>query len=147
MAATTTIYNSLFGYILDGTVDIMTDDIMVALVSSAYTPDAEHDEWADASGSEITGTGYTAGGASLSGKAVSRTGAAAKFTADSTVFAGLSATFRRAILYAAVTRNGKTNPLIAHVLIDSTPADVTVAGIDYAVAWPSTGILTLQPVA
>lgn len=147
MAATATPYNHLWLCLLDGTIAPVTDTIKLMLVSSAYTPDAEHDELADVSAAEITGTGYTAGGHTLAGVTAARSGTLATLDATDLTLSGLTATFRRGILYAAVTRNGKTNPIIGHVLFDSTPADVIVAGIDYTVVWSSSGVLTLGPAA
>ena len=143
MAATATAYNCLWKYMMDNTVQLLTDDIKVALVSSSYAPDADHGEWADASAAEITGTGYTAGGAALTGKSVTLDGAVAKFDADDASWPGLTATFRRAIVYANVTRNGKTNPLIAHVLLDSTDVDIVCSAVNYLVVWSESGIISL----
>lgn len=147
MAATAAAYNNLWAYLLSGTIDLDTDVIKVALVGSAYTPDATHDEWADVSANEITGTNYTAGGVALTGKAVTLSGAVAKFDADDAQWPGLTATFRRAVIYAEVARNGKTNPLIAHVLLDSTDVDIVCASVDYRVIWSTSGILTLAAAA
>ena len=143
MAATAAAYNSLWAYLLNGTIDLDTDTIKCALVSSAYTPDATHDEWADVSANEITGTNYVAGGVALTGQAVTLDGAVAKFDADDAAWPGLTATFRRAVIYAAVTRNDKTNPLIAHVLLDSTDVDIVCTSVDYKVIWSASGIITL----
>lgn len=147
MAATATPYNHLWLCLLNGTIIPATDTIKLMLLSSAYTPDAEHEVLASVSGSQITGTGYTAGGHALTGVTAARSGSLAALDAADLTFSGLTATFRRGVLYAAVTRNGKVNPLIGHVLFDSTPADVSVAGIDYPVVWNSSGILTLGPAA
>lgn len=147
MAATTTPYNHLWLCLLNGTIIPATDSIKMMLVSSAYTPDAEHEVLASVSGNEITGTGYTAGGHALTGVTAARSGSLSALDAADLTLTALTATFRRGILYAAVTRNGKTNPLIGHVLFDSTPADVVVSGIDYSVVWSASGILTLGPAA
>lgn len=51
-------------------VDWLSDDIRVALVTNAYTPDlAAHDFWNDVVANEASGTGYTANGLALASKA------------------------------------------------------------------------------
>ena len=51
---------------LNKEVDFDTDTIKVALLTSSYTPDQDaHDYFNDVSSAEVTGTGYTAGGATL----------------------------------------------------------------------------------
>ena len=54
----------------NGTVDLAADTIKVALVTSSYSPSLTADEFFDDVTNEVTGTGYTAGGATLSGQAV-----------------------------------------------------------------------------
>ena len=148
MAVVATPYEAWWKYVLAGDINITDDDIYLALLSSSYTPDAASDAvWADVSTYEITGTGYTAGGALLSGKAVSLASAVASLAADNVTWASLTATFRYAVLYAQTVRHSITNPLIGYLLLDSTPADVNVSGVDYSVIWNESGILTLQAAA
>ena len=49
MATTITAYDHLWKLVTTGSVDLDTDTIKVALVTSSYTPDAAHEEWADVS--------------------------------------------------------------------------------------------------
>lgn len=50
-------------------IDLINDDIRIALLTSAYTPDfANHNTWSQVSANEVVGTGYTAGGMALAGK-------------------------------------------------------------------------------
>ena len=143
MASTSTIYNPFHKFIFDGTVDLDTATIKVALVTSAYTLDANHDEWADVSANEVAnGSGYTTGGIALSGKVVSQTAGVGKFTADNPLWTNLTKTFRYAVLYLSGTVNGVVNPLILAILLDNTPADVSVSAVDYTIQWHANGILT-----
>jgi hypothetical protein len=143
MAATATLYNPFRAYLLDGTIDLDTDPIAVMLLSSGYTPSVEHSQISDIAAYEITGTGYTSGGRVLSGKTVSHSGANAAFVADNPTWTGLTATFRYAALYAQASRNGVSGPLIGYILLDATPADVVVAGIDYTITWNAAGVVVL----
>jgi hypothetical protein len=63
-------YNRALEWIGDGTIDLDTDDIYVALVTSSYTFDKDaHDFFNDIT-NEVVGTGYTAGGQALASKTV-----------------------------------------------------------------------------
>lgn len=101
----------------------------LALVSSAWTPNNATDElWAAASANEIAnGNGYTTGGLVPPSLALSQASGTVKFTSSPVVWTasgtGIPA-WRRAVLYYLGTLNGKVNPLVAHFLGDSTPADV-----------------------
>ena len=48
-------------------IDLDTDTIKVMIVTSGYTPAQGHDFINHATGSQVTGTNYTAGGAAISG--------------------------------------------------------------------------------
>lgn len=57
-------------------IDYLSDTIKVGLVTSAYSPNqATHDFWNDVVANEISGTGYTAGGATLASKTLTVTAA------------------------------------------------------------------------
>jgi len=58
------IYNRLFYDIAAKLVNLDTDTIYCALLGAGYTPNKDHNVWADVSGQEIAaGGGYIAGGA------------------------------------------------------------------------------------
>jgi hypothetical protein len=156
MATTFTLYNSFKKYLLDGTIDLDTDTIKVALVTSAYTPLATHDVLADVMASpdpEVVAiaspsNGYTDGGAALANAAVTFTDSpsAGKFDADDLTWSALTATFRYGIVYASksVGSPAIVNPLIGYILFDTTPDDITVTGIDFSIQWSASGIITLS---
>lgn len=143
MATTLTLYNQVSEMLANGAVDLDGATVKLALVTSGYAFNAEHDEWADASASEVSDASYAAGGVALTGKALTRSGGQTKFDADDVTFPALSATFRRGLLYVSGSAFGKTNPLLAAVLFDDTPGDVTVAGVNFRVQWHANGILTV----
>lgn len=144
MASTTSKYDKLHKYLIDGTVDLDTNTIKVALVSSAYTFNAAHNVWADVSANEVaSGAGYTTGGIALASKVVSYAGPLGKFLADNPVWTGLTKTFRYAVIYASGTLNGVVDPLLLCILLDNTPADIAAVGVDYSIQWNAGGILTL----
>jgi hypothetical protein len=57
------IYNSYFGDVAKGSIDMDTDSFKVLLVTSAYTPDKDTHLKRSSVTNEVTGTNYTAGGA------------------------------------------------------------------------------------
>lgn len=135
------LYNSFKKYIMDGTIDLDTHDIRVALVSSAYNPDIDADtEWADVSVNEVSGTGYTAGGALLTGAVCS-----IDTTDDEGVFNGSDVTWqtstitaRYAVLYDSTT---VSNLLIGYYDFGS---DQTSASGDFKITWNAEGLINLN---
>lgn len=147
MAASITFYNSFKEYVADGTFDLNTDTFKVALVLSGYTFSAAHTVYADISASEHSNAnGYTTGGATLASVTFSQTSGTATFDAADTTWtaSGTSLVARRAIIYKSGTANARVSPLIASILLDTTPADVTVtAGNTLTLQYNGSGIFTL----
>lgn len=142
MAATITAYDHLWKLLLTGAVDLDTDTIKVALVTSSYTPSTAHDEWADVSANEVaTGSGYTTGGIALANPVTTNT----TVDYDDIVWTSLTKTFRYAVGYKSGSGGGLTNPLLFYILLDSTPADVVSTGSNYTIQWNSTNKLFYRP--
>lgn len=140
MATTITKYTSYNQYVHDGTINLnSTGKIMLALVTSSYTFSAAHTVWADVSTYEVAnGDGYTTGGVALGSLSVNST----RFDSADASWAALTKTFRAGVLYLNDTVNAIVNPLIAYILFDSTPADITMTGGTFTVQWSSSGIIT-----
>ncbi len=96
------LYNEFKEELLLGNIDMDGHTFKVILVTG-YTPNIDsHNGLSDVSASEESGTGYTAGGATLAGKAVTKdtTNDRAKFDADDVTWTGLNVgTPSHAILY------------------------------------------------
>jgi len=112
--------------------------LKLAMVSSGYTFSAAHDEFADASAYEISGTGYTAGGATVANVTVNADGS---IDADDVAWTAATLTFRRAILYVLGTVGGKVNPVLFSYLYDDTPADKSVTGSTFTHIWALAGVV------
>lgn len=142
-------------YMAEGVINLYSDTIKLALVTSDYTPDLDADTvWGDVSANEVAdGDGYTAGGAILASKTLTRATWKTIWDAADITWASLNKTFRYGVLYKVGTvpdpQGGANivNPLIAYILFDDTPADIEVAGIDYVVQWSSLGIRAFGPLA
>jgi len=143
MATTITAYDHLWKLLNTGGIDLDTDTLKVALVTSSYTPNTAHDEWADVSANEVaTGSGYTTGGATLASPVVTNS----NIDYADTVWTSLTKTFRYAVIYKSGSGGGLTNPLICYLLLDTTPADVISSGSNYTIQWNSTDKLFYRPV-
>lgn len=110
--------------------DLVSANIRLALVSSAYTPnnsETGHTVWADVSANELAnGNGYTTGGASLTGAVAAITNGF-KFSTGNASWTGSGAgipAWRYAVMYYLGSLWGVTNPLIGYFVGDSLPQDV-----------------------
>lgn len=128
--------------------DLLAASIKCALVSSAYTPDASNSGnslWSSVSANEIAaGNGYTAGGATLSGVAITAVTNGFKFSSNNvswTASGGSIPAWRYAVFYVNGTLWGMTNPLIGYFIGDSTPADIgaTASGNPLTLICPAAG--------
>lgn len=138
-----TLYQHVSESLADGTLDLDSDTLMVALFTSAHTPNAAtHETFSELTGEVANGNGYTSGGATLANVTLSRTGGTAKLDADDVVWtaSGGSIVARYAVIYSQTA-----DKVIGYFLLDDTPADVTVTdGNTLTIAWhASNGILTI----
>lgn len=112
------IYNSYKLKLIDNStkIDFATDTIKVALVTSTYSPSADSHDFFNDITNEVSGTGYTAGGATLASKTVTQdnTDDEAVFDAADVTWTTSSITARAAILYKS-TGVASTSPLIAYI--------------------------------
>lgn len=137
----TIVYNSAKKALLDGGIDMANDTIKVALVTSGYTPDMDTHVFFDDITNEVSGTGYSAGGETLSGKSVTQDDDADEsyLTASNTIWEGSSITARGAVMYKS-TGVGSTSPLIAY--FDFGQDETTVADT-FRLTWPEGGLFVL----
>lgn len=146
MAVTVNGYNSYFGKIQDGSIDLDTDTIKVVLVTSAYTFNSDtHTQYSHITNQVANGNGYTTGGATLANKAIAVDNAAnlAKFTANNVVWNDSTISAAGAILYKYIDNAGSpaaASPLICFVAFGETV--ISNAG-SFTIAWPDNVIKTL----
>ena len=119
------------------------DTIKVALATSAYTPNQDtHQFFSTPAANETTGTGYTAGGVTLTGKSVGSiiaTHTVPLLAAPST-WTAASFTARYAIVYKSTGTNA-TSPLLGYTDFGS---DEVVASGNFTITWDNTqGVLKL----
>lgn len=142
MAVTAFLYGSVAAKLANKEIDWDTDTIKVALCTSSYTPAQDtHDYFNDIT-NEVTGTGYTAGGATLASKTVTYTAGTntTAFDAADTSWASSTITARYAIIYVDTGGASSTDPLIAYV---DFGADVSSSAGTFTITWDSAGIFTV----
>ena len=133
------IYNSLKGSL--GNIAWSSDTIKVMLVYSSYVPDIDTHTVVSNIKGEITGTGYTAGGATLANRTITVDTANdwAIYDADDTVWTTSTITARGAVIYKD-TGTPSTSPLIAYIDFVS---DKTSSESDFIITWHANGIFTI----
>jgi hypothetical protein len=133
------IYNDFKESIMNGSIDLDTDTIKVALVTSSYTPDQDTHDFFDDVTNEITGTGYTAGGATLASKTVTQdnTNNRGVFDAADPSWASSTLTARGAVIYKSTGTPG-TSRLICYIDFGQ---DYTSANGTFSIVFHADGIL------
>lgn len=137
------VYNSFKKKIMDGSIDLDTDTIKIALVTSSYTPSADNDDfWDDVSANEVAASGtYSAGGATLT-VTISQDNTDDEGVFDATDVSWTTATItaRYAVIYKSTGVAG-TSPLVC--LIDFG-GNQTSSGGTFAITFAAEGILNLN---
>lgn len=136
------VYNNFKELLMEsGAIDFVNDTIKVALVTSTYTPDFDAHDFFDDITNEVTGTGYTAGGATLASKTVTQddTDNEGVFDAADVTWSSSTITARGAVIYKS-TGTASTSPLIAY--IDFGSDQVSTAG-NFVITWNAEGILNI----
>ena len=135
------IFNSFKKNIMNGAIDLDTDDIYVMLTTSVFTPTADSMEFVNEVTSEVTGTGYTAAGMALATKVVTAddTDDEGVFDADDATWASSTITARYAVLYKKVA-NTTESPLICAI---DFAADKSSSNGDFTISWNAEGLINL----
>lgn len=126
MAVTATPYGKFCLKLGTGVHNFSSDTVKVMLVTSAYTPNIDTDEFADTpQAHEASGTGYTVGGAALSSPAwtYDSTNNWAQLAAASLTFTAVTLTCRYAIVYKFITATN-LSPLIGYIDFGANKAPV-----------------------
>lgn len=129
------IYNRFKANLMNKETDLEADTIKVMLTTSAYTPTATHNVKTDIT-NEVSGTGYTAGGAALASKTVTQAATTAWDAADLT-WASSTITARVAVIYDDTMTN---KDLICAFDFGS---DQSSSGGNFTLQWNASGIITL----
>ncbi|MFC9769113.1 hypothetical protein [Rhodococcus jostii] len=142
MAVTAKLYGLALKSVFDKEIDWNTDTIKVMLCTSSYTPDQDTHQYKSSITNEVTGTGYTAGGATLASATTSYTTGTNTLVLDAADSSWTTSTItaRYAIIYNSTPGTDATRPLIAYV---DFGADVSTTAGTFTITWDAAGIVTL----
>lgn len=137
-------YSALLGQwngLTNGVFDLDTDTIKVSAHTNTYAPNQDVHDFFDDVTNEVTGTNYTAGGATLGTVTVARSTNTVTFDAADVVWTqsgtGFS-TARKFVIYRS-TGTASTSRLFSVVTADADVGNMTG---DLTIAWSASGIAT-----
>jgi hypothetical protein len=137
------IYGQMILRAFNGEIDWDSNTVKVALLNSSYTPNQDtHVTLDQVQSAEVTGTGYTAGGATLTGKTATYDGASnvTILDADDVTWSNSTITARYAVLYADKGGAASGNPLLGYV---DFGVDQASTNGNFTITWDSGGIFRI----
>jgi hypothetical protein len=142
MPVSANLYGLAFVSAFNKLIDFDTDDIKVMLCTSAYVPAQDTHQFKSSVTNEVTGTGYTAGGATLTTESITYTAGTntLKLDADDVSWAGSTITARYAIIYDNTGASDAARPLIGYV---DFGADVSSTAATFSIVWDAAGMATV----
>ena len=139
MAVTAKLYDLAFTSLANKEIDWGTDTIKVMLTTSSYTPNQATHQYKSSVTNEVSGTGYTAGGATLGSKTEAISAHVKTFDAADTSWTTSTITARYAVVYDS-TGTDATSPLICYI---DFGADVVSTAGTFSITWDSAGIFSI----
>lgn len=143
MAVTAFFYGNAFVSAFNKEIDFNTDTIKVMLLDNTHTPDQDaHNYLDDVVADEVSGTGYTAGGATLTTATLTYTAGTNVFKLDGDDVSWPSSTItaRYAVVYDSSPGTDATRPLICYA---DFGADVSSSDGAFSITWDAAGIATV----
>lgn len=139
MAVTAFLYGKFFNELAAKDTDIDGDAIKVMLCTSTYSPNQDTHEFKSDVTNEVTGTGYTATGKTLTTPATSYTAGTNTwaFDADDVTWTTSTITARYAVVYDSTPGSDAARRLIGYV---DFGADVSSTAGDFTITWDAAGI-------
>lgn len=119
-----------------GSIDLDTDTFKIMLTTSTYTPNQDTHDFRDDVTNEVSGTGYTAGGATLAGVSVTYDAASNQVRVSWTdpTWPSSSITARTAVIYKSRGGASTADELVAYC---TEAADVTSTAATFTVDLPA----------
>lgn len=142
MAITSNWFGPAFTSAFTKKIDLSADTLKVMLVTSSYTFDQDNHQYKSSITNEVTGTGYTATGATLSSPVVAYTGGTNTLALSGGNVSWTTATLtaRGAVVYDSTPGTDATRPLIVFV---NFGADVPVTAGTLSLTWDPAGICSV----
>lgn len=142
MAVTAFWYAKAFLTFFNKEADWNSDVIKTALTTSSYTPNQDTHDYFDDVTNEVTGTGYSAGGATNGTPTMSTTTNVLTIDSDDVSWTTSTITARRAVIYDSSPAGASTRPLI--IWIDFG-ADASSSAGTFSIVFNASGIGTVTP--
>jgi hypothetical protein len=139
MAVSAKVYTLFQKSLANKEVDLDSDTLKVMLCTSSYTPNQDTHQYKSSITNEVTGTGYTATGATLGSVTVTNSGHVVTLDAADTSWSTSTITARYAVVYDSTPASDATRPLICYV---DFGADVVSSGGTFQITWDAAGIVT-----
>lgn len=135
-------YGQMLAKALNKEVDFDSDTIKVMLTTSSYTPNQDTHAYKSDVTNEVTGTGYTAGGATLASKTLTYDAASNVIVLDAAdvTWASSTVTARYAVIYDDTPATDATKPLLGYVDFGS---DQSSTNGNFTITWDATGIFRI----
>lgn len=130
------LYNRFKANLMKKQIDLEADTIKVMLLNNSHSFTATHNVIGDVSANQISGTGYTAGGATLASKVVTQA-ATTSWDAADTAWTTATITAYHAVIWDDTIA---TDDLIGSVDFGGVQ---TVTGGTFTIQWHANGIVTL----
>lgn len=141
MAVTGKFYGLAMTSLLNGQINYPTATVKAMLCTSSYSPNQDTHRWKSDVTGEAVGTGYTAGGKTLTSKTITYTAGTNTTAIDAADPSWTTTTVTaRYMVFYVDTGTASTSPLICYVDFGS---DVTSTGGTFLGTIPSAGIATL----
>lgn len=140
MATTASLYGNVHLKAFNGEINWLTDTIKAMLTTSAYTPNQDTHVYLSSVTNEIAGTGYTAGGVTLSSKTATYASKVSTFSCAPLVWSSATFTARRVVFYKS-TGTASTSPLIGW---DDFGVDLAPSGGNFTLTPDASGLFTLS---
>ncbi|GAA4358371.1 hypothetical protein [Angustibacter luteus] len=142
MAVSAKMYGLFLKSLANKEVDLDSDTLKVMLCTSTYSPNQDTHQYKSAVTNEVTGTGYTAGGQTLTSVTVNYDSSSNTLSLDAAdpSWTGSTITARYAVFYDSTPATDSTRPLIAYV---DFGADISSSGGPFTITLDAAGIATI----
>lgn len=142
MAVSAKWYSKAFDAAFKKKIDVSADTFKAMLVTGSYAFDQDAHDFKDDITNEVTGTGYTAGGATLTSVTFTYNASTNTFSFDAADVAWASSTItaRGCVIYDSTPGTDATRPLL--IFIDFG-ADVATTAGTLTITFDSAGIATV----
>lgn len=125
-----------------GPIDFSADTIRVALLTNSHSNDVDNDNfWSDVSANEASGTGYTANGAALASKSITKDNTNDRGVLDAADVTWSSSTITAR--YAAVYKDTGTASTSVLIAIFDFGSDKSSSNGNFTLQWNANGILAI----